>query len=118
MTDIDECIAEIDTCSETEACSNTAGSFICLCNTGFTRSYDESDCEGTYSVVANHNCSKFDISDINECANNTLNNCFASNHHVCRNVLGSFHCDCDLGYEADMMDNTCQGQLTIIQQCE
>ena len=50
-TDIDECVAETDTCSEIETCLNTAGSFICLCNAGFTRSYDESDCEGTYYTM-------------------------------------------------------------------
>jgi hypothetical protein len=85
------------------------------------RSYDESDCEGMYNVVAKMNLRDvlYDITDIDECANNTLNNCSASNHQVCRNVLGSFHCDCDVGYEAGIFDNTmssCQGQLisTII----
>ena len=111
-------MAENDTCSETEACVNTIGSYVCRCKSGYMRNYNESNCEGTYGVVANHNyCSKYDISDIDECANDTLNNCSASNHQICRNVIGSFDCDCDLGYEVDMIDNTCQGQLVIIQQC-
>ena len=98
---------------------NTAGSFICLCSTGFIRSYDESDCEGTYctmtmspSVLCEY---YYDNADVDECANDTLNNCFASNHQVCRNVPGSFDCDCEPGYEADSIDDIiiCQGQLII-----
>ena len=58
--DIDECV-DPKSCSrsDSEACVNTVGSFVCQCKPGYMRNYDESNCEGTYGVVANHNyCSK------------------------------------------------------------
>lgn len=120
-TDIDECSPEDinNNCnsSENENCLNTAGSFTCLCNAGFIRHYNESDCEGMccekriiFKVYTYYS----DNTDINECANETMNNCSASSHQVCRNVFGSFNCDCEQGYEAGSLDNMCQGQLAII----
>ena len=44
--DLDECLAELNVCSENEACLNTVGSFACPCNTGFIRSYERRVCEG------------------------------------------------------------------------
>lgn len=55
--------------------------------------------------------------DVDECANDTLHDCFASNHQVCRNVFGSFDCDCEPGYEANSIDNACQGQLVYSTVC-
>ena len=49
-TDVDECLTEVDTCSENETCLNTAGSFICLCNAGYIKSDNESACEGIHTV--------------------------------------------------------------------
>lgn len=34
--DVDECLADIDNCSENSTCVNTDGSFECKCNNGFT----------------------------------------------------------------------------------
>ncbi len=36
MTDIDECSIGIDNCDVNAQCSNTPGSFTCLCKPGYT----------------------------------------------------------------------------------
>ena len=45
------------------------------------------------------------MSDINECANDSLNGC----NQICTNTIGSFLCECNNGYELgdDLM--TCSG---------
>ena len=43
-TDIDECIEETDNCDDNAACTNTAGTFTCLCEPGF--SGDGLQCDG------------------------------------------------------------------------
>ena len=42
--DIDECSARTDNCSQ--KCTNTNGSFICGCNTGFQLDNDAVTCNG------------------------------------------------------------------------
>ena len=51
------------------------------------------------------------MTDINECANGTLHTCDVSNHQQCINTLGSYHCDCELGFEESDLDEICQGCL-------
>ena len=46
--------------------------------------------------------------DINECANDTLNGCLQHDHQVCANTLGSFSCDCEPGFQQHE-DEFCQG---------
>ena len=47
ISDINECINGMDDCSAKAACTNTAGSFYCTCNTGFTDVLgDGTQCEG------------------------------------------------------------------------
>ena len=43
-TDIDECIEETDNCDDNAVCTNTDGSFTCLCDPGFGG--DGVQCEG------------------------------------------------------------------------
>ena len=43
-TDIDECIEETDNCDDNAACTNTDGTFTCLCEPGF--SGDGLQCDG------------------------------------------------------------------------
>ena len=35
-TDIDECSTMTDNCNDNAACTNTEGSFMCICNAGYT----------------------------------------------------------------------------------
>ena len=50
------------------------------------------------------------MSDINECANDSLNGC----NQICTNTIGSFFCECNSGYELgdDLM--TCSGLFNNI----
>ena len=42
--DINECELDLDNCDEQATCTNTEGSYTCLCNAGWTGSGDA--CEG------------------------------------------------------------------------
>ena len=44
ITDVDECSEDTDGCSQT--CSNTYGSFMCSCGSGFTLANDSLGCNG------------------------------------------------------------------------
>ena len=52
--DIDECSANIDDCANATSgtCTNTLGSFLCSCNTGYTG--DGKTCVGRYSTRLCH----------------------------------------------------------------
>ena len=45
-TDIDECIENIDNCSQT--CTNTDGNFTCGCYNGYLLDTDGTTCNGMY----------------------------------------------------------------------
>ncbi|XP_066303947.1 uncharacterized protein [Branchiostoma lanceolatum] len=73
--DINECEeSSLHNCSQNQTCSNTEGSFVCLCAKGF---YDASSGEALVCV------------DFDDCANVT---CW--NFGVCLDELGSYTCDC------------------------
>ncbi|XP_070175505.1 uncharacterized protein [Littorina saxatilis] len=82
--DVNECL-NANVCPASQVCSNTNGSFTCVCPTGFAIS------NVTQCV------------DINECLTPTLHNC----EQVCSNTLGSYVCSCDPGYTYDATSNTC-----------
>ena len=44
LTDIDECREDIDNCSQN--CSDTLGSYQCICYDGYTLDSDEHTCNG------------------------------------------------------------------------
>ncbi len=76
-TDIDECAASTDNCSDNATCTNVPGSFTCACKPGFNGN----------GVTCN---------DVNECASPATNNCDAN--AACTNVPGSFTCVCKPGF--------------------
>ena len=47
-TDIDECSDGTDSCDQT--CTNTLGSYICTCGTGYRLADDGQTCNGNLSV--------------------------------------------------------------------
>ncbi|XP_069890339.1 hemicentin-1 [Dipodomys merriami] len=76
--DIDECSLGSHTCHTGQDCDNTIGSYRCVvhCGIGFRRTSDGLSCQ-----------------DINECQESSP--C----HQRCFNVIGSFHCGCEPGYQ-------------------
>ncbi|XP_068703631.1 uncharacterized protein [Montipora foliosa] len=78
--EIDECSTNTHGCDVNAVCSNTKGSYLCTCNSGF--SGDGKTC-----------------SDINECTSG-LHNC-SSSGATCTNTVGSYHCSCVNPYTGD-----------------
>ncbi|XP_068720566.1 uromodulin-like [Montipora capricornis] len=78
--DTDECSTNTHSCDVNAVCSNTKGSYLCTCNSGF--SGDGKTC-----------------SDINEC-NSGLHNC-SSSRATCTNTVGSYNCSCVNPYTGD-----------------
>lgn len=83
--DINECAEGLDQCAQN--CHNTAGSYTCSCNTGYTLDANGRSC-----------------SDVDECAANT-DGC-AQN---CQNTIGSYICSCNAGYRLNADGHGCDG---------
>eukprot|EP00930_Biecheleria_cincta_P034096 TRINITY_DN23591_c0_g2_i3.p1 TRINITY_DN23591_c0_g2~~TRINITY_DN23591_c0_g2_i3.p1 ORF type:complete len:1141 (-),score=110.02 TRINITY_DN23591_c0_g2_i3:2618-6040(-) len=79
VEDINECTTSAHNCHAAARCSNTAGSFTCTCNSGW--SGDGVSCQ-----------------DINECTT-SAHNCHAAAR--CSNTAGSFTCTCNSGWSGD-----------------
>ena len=97
---IDEC-KDAGKCGLNELCEDKIGTFICSCQSGYTR--NETDCV-----------------DIDECENDTHS---CPSHLTCYNIPGDFKCTCGGGYINDgttckdvneCLDNlhTCHGSAT------
>uniref|UniRef100_A0A0G4I3K5 EGF-like domain-containing protein n=1 Tax=Chromera velia CCMP2878 TaxID=1169474 RepID=A0A0G4I3K5_9ALVE len=79
--DMDECGLKIDDCHTNATCTDTAGTFSCSCNGGFSG-----------NGVA--------CSDVDECTVPLpTHNCHAN--ASCTNSVGSFDCACNLGFGGD-----------------
>uniref|UniRef100_A0A2C9JE73 protein disulfide-isomerase n=1 Tax=Biomphalaria glabrata TaxID=6526 RepID=A0A2C9JE73_BIOGL len=81
--DVDECAASATTCPQDQICTNTNGSYICSCPTGY---------ELTNGVCEN----------INECVSIQTSLC----SHVCIDTPGSFRCQCEVGFKSST-NGTC-----------
>ncbi|XP_072551408.1 latent-transforming growth factor beta-binding protein 4 isoform X2 [Salminus brasiliensis] len=133
--DVDECARE-GVCQDGH-CANTDGSFLCHCKSGFTSNPEKTACldvdecvdtEGAvcgslrcentigsfhcliscqpgYSTTATGECV-----DINECANETV----CGEHAYCQNLIGTYQCICDQGYESTGDGRSC----VDINECE
>jgi len=79
LGDVNECLGQ-SPCAEA-TCSNTDGSFTCTCSPGFV----------DWSVPKDGTSC-----DINQCTDDTLNNCAAN--AGCTDTEGSFTCACNSGF--------------------
>ncbi|CAI8040121.1 Fibrillin-1, partial [Geodia barretti] len=118
---IDECAENTDNCSQN--CSDTLGSYQCVCYDGYTLDSDQHTCNdidecatGNNSCHANSQCTNtdggyececlpgfdgdgFNCTNIDECAETNRNNCSASAN--CTDTFGSYECTCSVGYTGD-----------------
>ncbi|OCT90343.1 hypothetical protein XELAEV_18018955mg [Xenopus laevis] len=91
---VDECSEQPTLCGNNSNCTNTDGSFMCSCQSGYK------DISGT----AQSQCK-----DIDECSEQPTP---CGNNSNCTNTVGSFICSCQSGYR-----NISKGGSTVIQ-CE
>ena len=87
--DLNECNTGNGGCNQ--ICTNSIGSFLCSCNSGYNLAADGRTCV-----------------DINECQLNT-DNC----QQTCTNTAGGFTCSCNSGFALNSNGRTCDGELSI-----
>ncbi|CAI8055637.1 Deleted in malignant brain tumors 1 protein [Geodia barretti] len=111
--DIDECAMNVS-CTENSMCTNTEGSFYCMCNPG-------------YCCGEDGNCT-----DIDECAMNTTRNCTnecsyecAMGTHNCTrkgskcvNTPGSYFCMCLPGYTGNDCEDIDECEDPTLNNCD
>lgn len=86
--DIDECTEKTHNCHLNATCSNTVGSFVCKCESGFRG-------DGVECI------------DINECWKPEDNTC--KDKEVCLNLIGGYECTCKTGFRRE--GDECQGKI-------
>ena len=102
--DINECSTSNGGCTQT--CQNTAGSYYCVCGTGYSLASNNHGCDGELSIELKYQCGMYTFSDVNECSTNK-----GGCNQVCTNNIGSFVCSCNTGYELESDERTCVGEL-------
>ncbi|KAH8282830.1 hypothetical protein KR054_010083, partial [Drosophila jambulina] len=125
--DIDECKELSHDCKLSQYCHNTIGGYHCLnvkakeCPEGKHYDTELDECKvskTTYSTETRKQPSCDDgftlkdgsCTDIDECANNSTNNCHSKPHQECRNSLGSYICQCKVGFHLDATSDECVGK--------
>ncbi len=108
VVDTNECgRADNGNCSQ--KCVNEIGSYHCECDIGYTLNPGKYACDGMsnkyyiYFIIIDSLCV-----DIDECSDNS-HNC----SHKCINTVGSYVCDCDIGYHLDDAELNCIGKQTL-----
>ena len=116
VSDINECTSGSHNCAQ--VCTNTAGSFTCSCNSGYTLAADRRTCEGIefsartqvvlFTICLLNVLRKYVLipcySDINECSTSN-----GGCQHTCVNTAGSYQCQCRSGYTLSSNIQSCDG---------
>ena len=105
-SDINECSSSNGGCNQ--QCVNTAGSYYCSCNPGYSLLLNGLTCRGSYLYIIVTVLLTFKI-DIDECIDSEC-------EHVCNNTDGSYTCSCNSGYSLDSNGRNCSG-MSIIYLC-
>ncbi len=82
---VDECASGVAKCHGDARCSDTDGSYACVCLDGFTG-------DG------------FNCSDVDECSLEGASPC--SDEATCTNTRGGYRCECKAGYQGDGLNCT------------
>lgn len=85
--DDNECGNLTQSCGENANCTNTEGSYYCMCKPGFRSSSNQDKFitnDGTICI------------DIDECSEPGV----CGDHAVCENVIGGYNCSCKEGYQS------------------
>lgn len=105
--DVDECV-DPSICGPNSLCLNVMGSFLCLCDLGFTGD-GVNNCTGKYLCVYVHKV-------LHSCACVDVDECTDSNggcSQNCMNTVGSFVCSCDDGYSL-INETVCMGKCIVV----
>ena len=122
-TDINECNNESQLCPNNATCTNTIGSYICSCNSGYTGDgktcSDINECHGLHECSPDATCTNTDgrytcecrrgftgdgmtCMDINEC---TEGSAYCPLGTICANINGTYRCQCNSSLP--LLDHPC-----------
>ncbi|BFZ22776.1 hypothetical protein BsWGS_25813 [Bradybaena similaris] len=132
-TDVDKCHTSAYKCPEHSDCKNTPGAYVCVCNVGYEMNATQQSCQECGQWKFGENCSE--ICDCNKTNTNSCNStdgtcscrhgwtgadcstdvdeCHTSaykcpEHSDCKNTPGAYVCVCNVGYEMDATQQSCQ----------
>ncbi|XP_022806395.1 uncharacterized protein LOC111343471 [Stylophora pistillata] len=121
--DVDECSSNIDACHAKATCSNTIGSYKCTCLQGLRgdgrlNCLKMQPCSINKPCMENEVCKDFGGLRLCDCKRGyhikdkscvETNECnedksICGSNSVCTNTRGSYHCNCEVGFESKMDD--------------
>ena len=106
ILDIDECNDGTDLCDTNANCTNTNGSYECICNSGYEgsgltcRSKLCGHCEKT--ALACLLIDMFYFTDVNECEEMNIT---CDQNAECMDIMGNYACVCHSGYTGNGISN-------------
>ena len=106
--DIDECSLGLDSCVENADCTDTEGSYTCMCSSGYTGD-GLSSCTGKLNAIQCYSplLDQMLFSDIDEC---DLGTDMCHQQATCTDTDGSYSCTCNSGYTGNGLE--CNGKHT------
>ena len=117
-TDINECETSGNVCDINAECNNTAGSYGCVCKTGY--SGNGASCHSIirslhksilYTIHTSSVCFCFVFfADVNECMFGTV---LCDPNSDCVDTVGSYDCTCRAGYTGDGK-SLCTGRKNFV----